>query len=225
MKEALIIKQIEMGTCLYCQKHFVPSKRWSHIYCSGSCRTKACRERKNGISGTLQTKKKATSVSDLSHLVIHLTEDLKAELYDLKDEILSLKDEVKQLKAKANETDIWLREILSSVNQIKQELGHGLVRDLSETIYEWRKDGMSAIPKEIKTIKQDIYKIMLMNDKILQGQDEQVWITGLASTFGPALGDKIIGTIKLIFGGNKDVPLDKKLDALAEAVNELKKTG
>jgi hypothetical protein len=38
------------------------------------------------------------------------------------------------------------------------------------------------------------------------------------------LGEKLPDTIKPIFGGKQDVPMNKKLDALAEAVNELKNT-
>lgn len=55
--------------CAYCDGLFTPKRRWIQKYCCESCRTLACRERKNGISGTLESKPRSFGMNDLKNII------------------------------------------------------------------------------------------------------------------------------------------------------------
>ncbi len=212
----VLTKTIELSPCAYCDTQFAPTPRRGQIYCSGSCRTQACRERKNGLSGVLQDKPKATSITDLLHLQVEINRGLKDEIYALRCEMLAISNEIKV-------ANTCMLEIYRTTNDIKQSLGNGLVRDIARTLEDWNYKGMSKAPEQLKAMKLDISKIVLLNEKILKDQSDHMWLTGLSSLAGPIVGEKIFTVVKETFTGKKDIPMGAKLDILTDAVTKLNK--
>jgi len=44
-------RYVSLASCAYCEEDFVPTRRGVHKYCSNSCRSRACKERKGYVKG------------------------------------------------------------------------------------------------------------------------------------------------------------------------------
>lgn len=109
-----VINNTKHHGCMYCGDWFIPSKR-NHKYCSGSCRTKSCRERTEYGGGNVIHRDRTTNTSlmkqinlqsdNIKNLEIKITALTKTveKQTDLLEEILKKQ---KDLSEKQNWTTV-----------------------------------------------------------------------------------------------------------------------
>ena len=105
--------------CQYCSEWFAPTTRDKQKFCHPSCSTRACRERKHGVGGTLYKKRDATSnsellkqlkvieertVSSIEHMYSKLLDRQYEHEQKLQTEIVKLNGKVKTVSKQLN----WL---------------------------------------------------------------------------------------------------------------------
>lgn len=92
--------------CQYCATWFEPKTKFKQKFCSESCRTMACRERKNGLGGTLAKKRDFTSNYVLAKRI---------EALEAKNE-KSLEYMYGKLLERQHDNDLRLREEIMKLN-------------------------------------------------------------------------------------------------------------
>lgn len=192
--------QLEKTPCLYCRLLFQPQRRWIKKYCCESCRTLACRKRKNGVSGTMHDRVKSVSVTDL---------------YRIQEQLIAEMKDARQV------TNLWMQEVMRVVHEIKLDQKPESIKELERIIYEWQRNGMSKVPEQVSEMRMGRLKQELQTSQILKTQNVQMLLTVLSSLFGPILGQEIWNGVKGVVAKKKVVPIEEKIDNIMSIVNKL----
>lgn len=99
-------RYIALISCSYCGEDFVPTRRGVHKYCSSSCRSRACKERKNYVHGQHLPQKSLEGLQGVELLPIHQDkwswmrtgENVVASGAVAAAQYLALREELSQLK-------------------------------------------------------------------------------------------------------------------------------
>lgn len=168
-------RTIPEQNCAYCDGLFTPKRRWIQKYCCESCRTLACRERKNGVSGTLESKPRSIGMNDLKNQI----DTIQAAINVYYNHFQKTTDEtnlmVKELWKKSPNED--LKKFINKVESEHIEL-QSMFKDITHSVQEIRTENKIQFRE--------------VHDK-LSNQD---LLTLISSIFGPLLGQKIFDFIK-----------------------------
>jgi len=144
--------------CQYCSTWFEPKTRFKQKFCSESCRTMACRERKNGLGGTLAKKRDFTSNYVLAKRI---------EALEAKNE-KSLKYMYDKLLDRQHDNDLRLREEIIKLNAgmsaIKKQMDWlmliaAIAPVVSPAVVSWLKEVALGEKPPIDQIKDQLAEI------------------------------------------------------------------
>lgn len=190
---------IETSNCLYCKKEFQPKRRWIQIYCCESCRTLACRERKNGLGGTRQTKSRSTSITDLSKVFEQQHQSALNQMFALQNDLLMMKLNFEAFSKGAEKDSDDIKRKITTANE----------------------NQLLTIKAKYDSIQNDLIQQNLKLQIISSNQSTQQWVTILSGLFGPTIGASIWEKGKELITGNKEESIDDKLDKFMGIIKNL----
>jgi gas vesicle protein len=190
-----MIKILEDKACEYCATLFTPKRRWVQRYCNESCRSLACRERKNGMGGTLADKKRSVSVTDLYH---------------------KLQEDIQMLQSSQNNQYEYAKIMMEVLHSIFREVSLQKTEHIYALLKEMNRELPQEIAKSTNEIKQHLTKQDVTLSNIEKRQQEHLPILLVAMLFAPELGKKLINLIA------PDNPSNIDSDKLKDITNSLK---
>lgn len=189
--------------CAYCNAEFQPKRRWIQKYCCESCRTLACRERNNGVGGTLSNKRRSVSVTDLS---------------------IQFQNQQGLIINQLSSNNLMIMEMKFSTEQLIKDNIRTIER--SESKISLNQDAMhKSLNSHLVKLEDKIVSQTIQIGLIKNQQSTQQWLTILGSLFGPKIGELIWEKGKEIITGNKEENIMDKLDKLMSIVGHLTNSG
>lgn len=160
--------------CAYCDEIFTPKRRWTQKYCCESCRTLACRERKNGESGTLKSKSRSIGMNDLKGQIDSMRTIISLHQKHFQETIHKIYFMVSDLGSKYPDEDFnkCLNNIVLDQKRMQSELNK-----INLSIQESKSQNMN----QYRTIQRKL--------------SDQDLLTVLSSVFGSHVGKKILDLI------------------------------
>lgn len=162
--------------CEYCDTLFYPTRRFVQKYCTESCRTLACRERKKGIGGTQANKNRSTSITDLSKEI----SEMKSMIYQFNSNI----------NTKYQILEIMYSESLRKINETNY-----LAEKIQEFIKEKYKEN-ERLEKTTTQIKEQLNQLSINLKSLKRNTEIHDIIQDVLIVFGNDIKGTIFDLIK-----------------------------